>query len=86
MTDLAPIIAAVKALHDAGDWTYGQQKVTGQRIARELATRFDARFAVDREPMRMTLAGITASSTGGYVGLFSNWLAAAQRKLADGTP
>lgn len=79
MTDL---VATVRTLHDAGDWSYSAQHQTGRRVAQELE-QMGARIVDSREPMTMMLAGVRASSTGGYPGLFNNWISAAERRLAQ---
>lgn len=84
MTELtAELIAMVATEVDAGDWSYGIAQGTGASLAAMLIEQHGARIHTDREPMRMSMAGVTATSTGGHVGLFSNWVHAARRILME---
>lgn len=82
MTELSPeLIARVAREVEAGDWSYGIANATGTSLAAMLTEQHGARIRADRDPKRMTMAGVTATSTGGYVGLFQNWVHAARKKL-----
>lgn len=81
MTDLANLIETVQGEVDAGDWSYSVQHLTGRRLVLALEADYGARFVTEGEPMTMSMAGIRVTSTGGYPGLFRNWLAAARRKV-----
>lgn len=82
MTELTPeLIAKVATEVDAGDWSYGIAHATGISLAAMLTEQHGARIRTDREPMRMSMAGVTATSTGGHAGLFNNWVHAARKKL-----
>lgn len=82
MTDLATLIDIVQAKQSSGDWAYGAHRLTGERIALELGTEHGARIKTG-DPYTMVMAGVRASCTGGYSGLFSNWQNAARRRLAQ---
>lgn len=82
MTELtADLIAKVAGEIEAGDWSYGIASATGESLAAQLTQEHGARIRTERDPMRMSMAGVTATSTGGHVGLFSNWVHAARKKL-----
>lgn len=84
MRDLtAELIHKVATEVADGDWSYGHASATGISLAAELEAHHGARFCTDREPMRMKMAGVRVSSTGGYSGLFNNWVSAARRKLVQ---
>lgn len=46
---------------------------------------YGGRVTIRADLARITLHGITATSTQGVVGAARNWIAAARRKLEDGT-
>lgn len=82
MTDLTPeLIAKVATEVQAGDWSYGIASATGTSLAAQLTQDHGARIRADRDPMRMSMAGVIATSTGGYAGLFNNWVHAARKRL-----
>jgi hypothetical protein len=82
MTELTPaLVDQVEAAVQAADWSYDVQNTAGHHLALQLEIEHGARIVPGRDPMTMSLAGVRASSTGGYPGLFGNWIAAARKKL-----
>lgn len=79
----ANLVDQVQAAVNAVDWSYGSQSSAGFNLALQLEIEHGARIVPGRDPMTMSLAGVRASSTGGYPGMFGNWIAAARRRLAQ---
>jgi hypothetical protein len=84
MTELTlDLVDQVEVAVKAVDWSYGNQSSAGFNLALRLEIDHAARIVPGRDPMTMTMAGVRASSTGGYPGMFGNWIAAARRRLAQ---
>jgi hypothetical protein len=77
------LVNVVEASFQEADWSIGNQQLSGVSLTLQLEANYGARVAAHRDPMTMSLAGVRASSTGGYPGLLGNWVAAARRKLAQ---
>ncbi|WP_333896255.1 hypothetical protein [Brevundimonas aurantiaca] len=81
------IEAALKAArdrvgpHDWNDKTWHDRRRTeGQALVERLRTEFGANVREDWNGARLSLAGISSSSTSGVEGAVGNWIAAACRK------
>lgn len=79
----AALVDQVEVAVKAADWTIGRQHAAGYDLSLQLEIDHGAKIVPGRDPMTMSMAGVRASSTGGFPGLFGNWIAAARRKLAQ---
>lgn len=71
--------------HELGDMMdqHRQHRAAAERLGRYLGETYGARIAERPEITRITMHGISASSTGGMHAAFRNWVAAAERKLSE---
>lgn len=97
MPDLTELIALVEAKTAATPFVvratvaaegrvqsldYAERLAAGGRIASELVAEHGARIKTD-EPYSMTMGAVRATCTSGHWGLFTNWIIAARRRLAQ---
>lgn len=62
---------------------HARHRAAMAELAEQLAERFDARISVRWDGCRVTIAGISATSTTGLYGALRNWIRAARRKEAQ---
>lgn len=60
-----------------------QHRAAAERLGQHLTVTYGARIPLRPEINRITMHRISSSSTGGLHGAFNNWIAAAERKLAE---
>lgn len=84
---IALVEAALKASrdrvgpHDWNDLTWhDRRRAEGQALAERLRTEFGAKVREDWNGARVSLAGVTSSSTSGLECAVGNWIVAARRK------
>ena len=59
-----------------------QLRSASEELGEQLTSAYGARITIRPDTNRIKMCGITSSSTGGLVGAFGNWIAAAEKKAA----
>lgn len=74
--------------HELGDVMeqHRQHRAAAERLGRYLTETHGARITQRSEINRITMHRISSSSTVGLHGAFTNWIAAAERKISETTP
>lgn len=89
IADLRASIAVLPGINArAGDLMdqHRRHRSACQRLGEYLTREHGARVAENHDCNRIRMHGITSTSTGGLIGAYHNWIAAAERKLAKEKP
>lgn len=83
---LEPAIADAKTRVGPHSWEdktwHDRVRAADHAIADQLKTKFGARIRNDWNGARVSMAGVSSTSTAGLGGALTNWLSAARRKAA----
>jgi len=83
---LEQVLADVRGRVGPHDWNdptwHARNRAEYQALADRLTAECGARIREDFNGVRVSMAGVTSTSTSGLPGALSNWTAAARRKEA----